>query len=102
MDLILKVSAGNRIHITNFGPNICGLDGSQIFDIIINDQNGVFAKIPNLNLKALFTKFDLKGTDFLEGNYHSTDYFMYDPIKKKVIGKTELGFKLGLKAQYSF
>ncbi len=101
MDLLLKINSANRVHIENFGPSICGINGEKEFSIIINDNFGELARIEKVTLDKLFSRFNPKGEDFLNGVYRSTDFFIFDPTTMKISGKTELGFRLSLKAKYT-
>lgn len=73
--LKLKENGKGNFDINSLGPDIAGLSGEKLFDLVIQPDNLTYVlSLIDLSLDNMFDKLNTRGIDYSSGRYHVTDY----------------------------
>lgn len=72
--LVIRESQG-QFHLENFGAYYTGSDGRALFTLVIEGrEGGLRLEFPETSLFDIFSRFDLRDPEFMEGRYACPDF----------------------------
>lgn len=72
--LVIRENDG-KYHLENFGAYYTGLDGRQSFTLVIESSSrGLSLEFPETTVFDLFTRFNLRDNDFMDGRFACPDF----------------------------
>ncbi len=80
-------SSEGRFHVQGFGQAIAGPHGERTFNlVVINQNNKIVLTIENVTAQEMGIK--KIGSDYMKDSYRITDFFLWSPDKKHILGRT--------------